>query len=103
MKAHVRLPHVDARLTGDLSDFFVERPQLERLASVRRESKVVLAFMTWLEVIGCVIRPPKGVRFDLSQTMGEFFGVDRQKLEQEKRAIAAQVVKGLTDHAKKKS
>jgi hypothetical protein len=95
----VKLPHIDTRLTGDMTDFLAEHPNHERLAAVRKESKVCLGFVTWLKVNGCVILPPKGETLDLYRILCHFFGVSPEELAKEKQSMVAKV-KGITVNGK---
>ena len=85
MRPPVSIPHIDHRLlSGDLPDFTTPNPELERLAAFREKSQACIAFITYLEVIGCVVQPPKGFSFNLRSVLCEFFGVNESVLQKEK-------------------
>lgn len=97
--ARVRPPYLDPRLlNSDLSDFTTPSPEFERLATYREKSQACIALVTYLEAIGCVIQPPKGMTFHLRSVLCEFFGVNESALQQEKLKL----VGGLC-HEKRKS
>lgn len=85
MKPAIKLPYIDHRLmSGDLNDFITPNPEIERLAAYREKSQACIAFITYLEVLGCVIQPPKDYSFNLRTALCEFFGVNETVLQKEK-------------------
>jgi hypothetical protein len=78
----------------------VDHPEHDKLAKIADKSQVCGEFHEWLMAQGYVLaRYDRGyrpnelfpVRRRLQDMLAEFFGIDRAKLEQEKRAMLAEI------------
>jgi hypothetical protein len=81
----------------------MDTPELDKMLRVKDESQAIGEFIEWLGANGMWIgeyvdlgyREPRGVPVSktINGLLADFYGIDMQKIEQERRAILAEIAK----------
>ena len=79
---------IDSRLLmGDLSDLITPCPEIEHTGVLRSKVTTCVAFITYLECLGCVIQPPADYKGTMRDLLCRFFGINQSALQREKLTL----------------
>lgn len=83
-----KTPPIDARLLmGDITDLVMPRPEFEKVVAMREKAGTCVAFVSYLQVMGCVILPPNDYPATMRDYLCQFFGIQESVLQQEKLSL----------------